>query len=512
MFYNIFEVKEFLKLASKKLKKKYPEFAGHIDLLSDNIKGKYVEWAIKRYIKGDYLSELITQIQLFDQKLQALPKDKRDLNKFKDLEELKTALEELALKPRREVKVETDEAKKLYEDKRYALVRPDTKKTSCEFGSGTKWCITMQNADYFNQYQSDNVVFYFLIDKTLPSNNPNYKIAFAVHRDLDCNVIGVQAFNAVDHEVYYSKYDDSGMKGARPAPKGYDKVRNIIEKDAKSLPPNAIVYAYHGLLSDEEFNYFLSLQDEHFDSRLVNEKYHKFLKFDIDEIDLSTPEARIQALKSFTKDYPAIARKIIRREDDRTVFEFIIRNRDLFKNSLTDVLRELLVNAALPKDIFDYIVDISLEQFKDQDADLDIDILANRIIDILSYSCNEYSFRDISPEKLEDIYDLLIAVSEEFDWSYRFDEYKTMLQFLTENKNTPTDVLDRIYNDAYSKGLFEDYTYSGDHSVGKMLSNMIKNPNSSYWLIEKVLIWDFYSIVEAMQEGFEFSDRIYEDN
>ena len=59
------------------------------------------------------------------------------------------------------------------------LIRPDTHLAACSFGSGTRWCVTSQEVPHYENYINFNAVIYYLIDKTLPSHNQLYKVAFA---------------------------------------------------------------------------------------------------------------------------------------------------------------------------------------------------------------------------------------------------------------------------------------------------------------------------------------------
>ena len=56
-------------------------------------------------------------------------------------------------------------ANKIYEDERWLVVRPDTRDASCYYGSGTKWCTAMKNAEHFDNYNKKGRLYY-LIDKS----------------------------------------------------------------------------------------------------------------------------------------------------------------------------------------------------------------------------------------------------------------------------------------------------------------------------------------------------------
>ena len=54
---------------------------------------------------------------------------------------------------------------------------PKTHTASCYYGAGTKWCTATKDSDsHFSTYKG-NGELYYIIDKTLPTSNPHYKVA-----------------------------------------------------------------------------------------------------------------------------------------------------------------------------------------------------------------------------------------------------------------------------------------------------------------------------------------------
>ena len=99
-----------------------------------------------------------------------------DINQYDDLKELELELKKHENKIRRQVQA-IEGANVVYEDDKYTIVTPLTHKASCYYGAGTKWCTSSeQSQTHFNNYNSDGKLFYIL-DKTLPSSNPFYKVA-----------------------------------------------------------------------------------------------------------------------------------------------------------------------------------------------------------------------------------------------------------------------------------------------------------------------------------------------
>ena len=151
---------------------------------SENInpKHKYLEWITKNWsptdVVGDEikhnLKEILLAVSKFDNQSQRLKI--KDLNQYQNLEQLFDTLQELGQTARRTVEI-SDEVEKVYEDNRFVVVVPKTHKSSCYYGAGTKWCTASKDTEsHFSSYKSGGELYY-IIDKTLPTSNPFYKVA-----------------------------------------------------------------------------------------------------------------------------------------------------------------------------------------------------------------------------------------------------------------------------------------------------------------------------------------------
>jgi hypothetical protein len=107
-----------------------------------------------------------------------------DINQYDDLTDLETELKKHENKIRRQVQA-IEGANVVYEDDKYTIVNPLTYNASCYYGAGTKWCTSSeQTQSHFNTYNADGKLFY-IIDKTLPTSNPFYKVALLQKYDGD---------------------------------------------------------------------------------------------------------------------------------------------------------------------------------------------------------------------------------------------------------------------------------------------------------------------------------------
>jgi hypothetical protein len=220
LFYNKAH-KISLASVADNLKKKYPDLSNKIDFLAKEDptpQKKYLPYAIKVLHSGQALeNEIADVLKLFHQFSHKL--DKKDINQwnFTDLRDTLFNIRDFgANKSKNEIKKELKEEMKdfsisggetLYEDDQYRLIFVPNKATACKQGEGTRWCITMSNEKYYEDYTGNNVVFYYILRKDLPADDVRQKVAFAVHRDENNEIDdskyreGIQAFLSDDTKV-----------------------------------------------------------------------------------------------------------------------------------------------------------------------------------------------------------------------------------------------------------------------------------------------------------------------
>ena len=154
---------------------------GHPFLAQTNF--KYGDFLLRNLHPNSSIEEIIDDIELikeFDRFQQSL--EEKDINKY-SFTGLRNAIQSHKQKSKsHNKKVDTEGAKKLYEDSNILIVKPLTYEASCKYGSGTRWCTTMANQpSYFKQYTSgDDQALYYVILKKFDRTNKFYKIA--VHK------------------------------------------------------------------------------------------------------------------------------------------------------------------------------------------------------------------------------------------------------------------------------------------------------------------------------------------
>ena len=159
------------------------------------------------------LSKAEKVVEKFIKYQQAL--ETRDINQFKSLEEIITAINNHENKVRRTVK-SVDGANIVYEDDRFTVVTPQTHKASCYYGAGTKWCTaSMNGSSHFDNYNVEGKLFYIL-DKKAKSNDKYYKVALLQKYDGD--------------KTFYDAPDKSFKDGWILGTPEYDEIQSAIDK------------------------------------------------------------------------------------------------------------------------------------------------------------------------------------------------------------------------------------------------------------------------------------------
>jgi len=248
-----------------------PDFADEINQLSEkdpSKKGKYLEWCVKQLKLKANMDDLVPTIDAFHSNNQRM--QKKDINQYKTLKELENAIKDLPeSKTKEKARVKSEGSKKLWENDTHALFRIETRDACIQYGKGTRWCITMRDHNYWEQYKYGNTVFYYLIDKrgSEPEKESNTfsdvkvkggeeryaKIAFAVQRKLDDNSISdVTVFDANDKTI---------TKQTIPGIPEFSQINQMVIDDAPKAPDGAIVSMRKGTITPQDLDDYLSALD-----------------------------------------------------------------------------------------------------------------------------------------------------------------------------------------------------------------------------------------------------------
>lgn len=190
------------------LLEKYPDYKEGIEAFKrtdPSGKMKYLRWQVDLLVENVALApEIIDVTRLFHRFSARL--DKKDIFQWRadQFTELRDKLFEFeALKAKKEKKIEeryrmpeSCDVGFVYESERFKIILIKNKAASVHFGLGTKWCITEKLRSYFEDYDTNNDVFFFIMDKTIGQSDPLYKIAAQYSRQRDNRLQEMQFWDA----------------------------------------------------------------------------------------------------------------------------------------------------------------------------------------------------------------------------------------------------------------------------------------------------------------------------
>ena len=165
-------------------KTKYTQKYGaqNVERIVNMVTPKYLEWVGRNFDAVNFdenYGKLVAALNNFDKISHNLPQT--DINQYKNLQELTSAIEQYNNTTRREVE-KHEGGNVVFNDNRFYVVNPLTHEASCYYGRGTKWCTSATGDEHFRRYNTEGKLFY-IIDKTKQSSDPFYKIAILKNFD-----------------------------------------------------------------------------------------------------------------------------------------------------------------------------------------------------------------------------------------------------------------------------------------------------------------------------------------
>lgn len=231
---------------------------------------KYLAWMCLQLSMNVKENDLYPTIRSFDNNLARI--EKKDINSYKTLKELEDVIKALPekskTKQRQQIK---GNAPKIYEDENCLIVRPDDKNSCIVYGSGTKWCITMKDEGYYEQYTHDNVVFYFIISKKLEQSDQMAKIAIAVLRDQIDKITSQREIEPGDYFDIVDLYDAEDNQ--RDASEVDQNILKICIDNAMKRPVNLGAKIKKGIATQEELMSAAKNDDEKIRNLVATSEY-----------------------------------------------------------------------------------------------------------------------------------------------------------------------------------------------------------------------------------------------
>jgi len=193
-----------------------------------------------------------------------IPAEAADIYKLRSFENVLLLVAEglkQAMESTTQKEAEEENKRKAYEEadvldapEGYRLVRPHTRHASTYFGqrcagSQTKWCIaTERGHDHYQDYTSQGIVFYFIINENLDPKNDLRKIAVAYDEE-STNPRGYGEIDVMNpHAIFDAPDDQIDMGGVRDGieenhfGERFQDLKNLYFRDDDSLstdPPTA---------------------------------------------------------------------------------------------------------------------------------------------------------------------------------------------------------------------------------------------------------------------------------
>jgi hypothetical protein len=159
---------------------------------------------MKKGLKVEDFYKVKEYLRLFNKFINKIDKDKRDINKYKSIQDLYDVIkdfehneDEISTSKTAELKkIKNEELDLVYSSDTWDVYVPLTERASCLIGKGTQWCTAADVANnMFDNYNKDGKL-YVLINK---DDNSKYQLHFESNQLMDVNDREVAASYFFDH-------------------------------------------------------------------------------------------------------------------------------------------------------------------------------------------------------------------------------------------------------------------------------------------------------------------------
>jgi hypothetical protein len=128
-------------------------------------------------------------IRLFNKYVNKIPKENRDITKYKTLPDLYEIIkdfegnENIATSKKDEVRnIKKNEINKVFENDEWLIMVPLTEQASCIIGKGTQWCTAADNSNNMFSHYSSQGPLYVIVNK---KDNTKYQLHFESNQLMD---------------------------------------------------------------------------------------------------------------------------------------------------------------------------------------------------------------------------------------------------------------------------------------------------------------------------------------
>jgi len=251
-------------ISKEKALHKFPEFAKEIELFisqDPSSSKKYLEWQLNILKSQPALAPEIADVTNLFHKYHPFLENK-ELNSYQPQdftelsEKLQTIKEEREAKKQKRKTYNIDPAKVacghkiVYtspgENPKYEVLLITNKDASMHFGKDSRWCIRRGDKSFFEDYDANNVVFFFIFNKHLPKTDKFAQIALSYQRDAQNNILELQCWDAFDTQMVAAdveqELDDNEIHS----------IINLTESIAQAQPKSLLAKIDSGEVPEEE--------------------------------------------------------------------------------------------------------------------------------------------------------------------------------------------------------------------------------------------------------------------
>jgi hypothetical protein len=248
--------------------KKFPDEAQAALAVEDPSEGKnkYLLWIAKQLKQGHNSSDISASLQFFHSNPDRF--EEKDINKYKDLKTLEDLIKEMGLSKRKEKEKDKEGGVKIFENEDFLVVRVDDKPAMILYGADTKWCTTMKDHSYYEDYVNNGNDFYILI---LKKQDVFTSSKYAIVRK---SFLEFQVYDAAD--TYAREFTESEQ----------DKLRIVLQAIIMDKPPkNYLREVCQDRIPSQEAAEWLSRQSSVTQNFVEGKRPDlKFIKKSVDEL------------------------------------------------------------------------------------------------------------------------------------------------------------------------------------------------------------------------------------
>lgn len=203
-------------------KEKFPALKGDVELFNklndlypkkgDNFNKGYFTWLYNLLKTGNLKEEDFYKakeyLNLFGKFINKIPKENRDINKFKTLGDLYLVVKPFAegeptqatSKSDELRKIKKEEIDKVFENENWLVMIPKTERASCLIGKGTQWCtVAEESENYFERYNNDGPLYVIVNKDSYADGSKKYQLHFESDSLMDENDRPIPATHFFDY-------------------------------------------------------------------------------------------------------------------------------------------------------------------------------------------------------------------------------------------------------------------------------------------------------------------------